>query len=72
MKRLKVSKNGKVVARKAGQNHFNSKESGRSQIAKGRSTTFTMSNKYRSLFLKNTSKPRTPRETKAEAVVEAK
>lgn len=60
MKRLKVTKNGKVVARKAGQNHFNSKESGRSQLGKARSTTFTMSNKYRSLFLKNTSKPKAP------------
>jgi ribosomal protein L35 len=55
-KRLKVSKNGKVIARKPGQNHFNAKESGRSQIAKARSTSFTMSNKYKSRFLVNVGK----------------
>jgi ribosomal protein L35 len=32
-KRLRISKNGKVMARKAGQNHFNAKESRRSQIS---------------------------------------
>ncbi len=51
MKRLKVTKNGKIVARKPGQNHFNAKESGRSQLGKSRTTTFTMSNKYKSRFL---------------------
>lgn len=35
LKRLKVTRNGKIVARKAGQNHFNAKESRRSQL-KGR------------------------------------
>ncbi len=51
MKRLKVTKNGKIVARKPGQNHFNAKESGRSQLSKSRSASFTMSNKYKSRFL---------------------
>ena len=50
-KRLKISKNGKITARKAGQNHFNAKESGRSQLAKARGTGFAMSNKYKSRFL---------------------
>lgn len=36
MKRLKVTRNGKVVARKAGQNHFNAKENRASQLKKGR------------------------------------
>jgi len=31
-KRLKVSRNGKITARKAGQNHFNAKESRRTQL----------------------------------------
>ncbi|HEY1037699.1 MAG TPA: 50S ribosomal protein L35 [Candidatus Paceibacterota bacterium] len=48
-KRIKVSKNGKLTSRKAGQNHFNAKESGRSQIAKGRtqSIVLTQRNKRR-------------------------
>ena len=50
-KRLKISKNGKITSRKAGQNHFNAKESGRSQIGKARGVSFTMSNKYKSRFL---------------------
>lgn len=42
-KRLKVSKNGKIKARKPGQNHFNAKESRGSQLAKKRSADFPMS-----------------------------
>jgi ribosomal protein L35 len=53
LKRLKVTKNGKVLARKTGQNHFNSKESGRSQISKGRSEAFVMNNKTKSRYLIN-------------------
>ncbi len=36
-KRLKVTKKGKVIARNPGQNHFNAKESRRSQLADKRS-----------------------------------
>ena len=50
-KRLKVSKNGKISARKSGQNHFNAKESRRSQLAKKRGVSFTISNKDRARFL---------------------
>lgn len=50
-KRLKVTKNGKVLARRTGQNHFNAKESGRSQIKKATTTNFPMSNKEKSRFL---------------------
>ncbi|NQV87978.1 MAG: 50S ribosomal protein L35 [Parcubacteria group bacterium] len=52
-KRLKVTKNGKVLARKTGQNHFNSKESGRSQLAKKRSVEFKVNNKLKSRYLVN-------------------
>ncbi len=41
-KRIKVSKNGKLTARKPGHNHFNAKESGRKQLAKGRTQSITM------------------------------
>ncbi len=50
-KRLKVTKNGKILARKTGQNHFNSKESGRGQMAKNRSTDFPISNKDKARFI---------------------
>jgi ribosomal protein L35 len=52
-KRLKVTKKGKILARKTGQNHFNSKESRRSQLSKKGSTTFPMTNKEISRFLPN-------------------
>lgn len=41
-KRIKVSKNGKLTARKPGHNHFNAKESGRKQIGKGRTQGIVM------------------------------
>ncbi len=53
-KRLKVSKNGKISARKAGQGHFNAKESRRrSQLRKKRTDSFVISNKSASQFLVN-------------------
>jgi ribosomal protein L35 len=52
-KRLKVTKNGKILARQAGQNHFNAKESGRSQLSKNGSREFQMSNKSITRFLPN-------------------
>ncbi|MEK7575439.1 MAG: bL35 family ribosomal protein [Patescibacteria group bacterium] len=50
-KRLKVSKNGKITARKAGQNHFNAKESRSKQMNKRRSMAIQMSNKAIARFL---------------------
>ncbi len=38
-KRVKVTKNGKVLKRKAGQDHFNSKESGKVRRNKRRDIT---------------------------------
>jgi len=35
-KRVKVTKNGKVIARKPGQGHFNAKESGTTKLGKKR------------------------------------
>lgn len=51
LKRFKVTKNGKILARKAGQNHFNAKENSSQSSKKGRMVTITMSNKSRSRFL---------------------
>lgn len=50
-KRLKVTKNGKIVARKPGQDHFNAKESGRRQFKKGRTFLMKFKNKARGRFL---------------------
>ena len=50
-KRLKVTKKGKIIARKTGQSHFNSKESGRNQMAKKRTTDFPISNKDKARFI---------------------
>ena len=55
-KRIKVTKTGKLIVRRPGQDHFNAKESRRAQMAKSRSAPFTLSNKNRSLFLPNTAK----------------
>ena len=52
-KRLKVTRKGKVLGRKIGQNHFNAKESGRSQIKKGSQVPFHMTNKEKARFLAN-------------------
>lgn len=50
-KRLKVTKNGKILSRKPGQNHFNAKESGSSTMNKRRMNNVHMSNKSKSRFL---------------------
>ncbi len=50
-KRLRVTKNGKIIARKAGQNHFNAKTSSSTKMAHRRTRTITMTNKERGRFL---------------------
>jgi ribosomal protein L35 len=50
-KRVRVTKKGKVIARKAGQGHFNAKESARTKTTKRRTQTLTLSNKLKSRFL---------------------
>lgn len=52
-KRLRVTKKGKILARKSGQNHFNSRQSGQTKLAKGRSVEIKMNNKDKSRFLSN-------------------
>lgn len=54
-KRLKVTKNGKIIARKAGQNHFNAKESGRKHLSRKRTQTLSLSKRITRRFLPNTS-----------------
>ena len=52
-KRLKVTRTGKIIARKAGQNHFNAKERRSFQLMKKRTVGMVMNNKARSRFLPN-------------------
>jgi ribosomal protein L35 len=50
-KRFKITKNGKILSRKAGQNHFNAKERTRVAGRKHGMTIVHMDNKARSRFL---------------------
>ena len=50
-KRLRVTKTGKILARKPGVNHFNAKESRQNQLNSKRLRKFKMSNKARNRFL---------------------
>lgn len=52
-KRLKRTKKGKLIARKAGQNHFNAKERRAVRAGKNRDVPFHMSNKLKSRYLVN-------------------
>lgn len=52
-KRVKVTKNGKVLVRKAGINHFNAKESRSAQLKKKSRVGFVMTAKAKSRFLSN-------------------
>jgi ribosomal protein L35 len=50
-KRIRVSKNGKLVVRKPGQNHFNAKESSSTKGTKKRAQSLTVPNAIRRQFL---------------------
>jgi ribosomal protein L35 len=53
-KRLKVTKNGKIIARTPGQNHFNAKESSKVNLNKKRGQQLKWSSKITRRFLPNT------------------
>ena len=50
-KRLRVTKNGKVIARKPGFNHFNAKQSRTTQLAGRKHANFKIKNKPMSHLL---------------------
>lgn len=50
-KRIRVTKNGKLVARKPGHNHFNAKESGSAKLKKKGTNIISMTNKSKNRFL---------------------
>ncbi len=53
-KRLKVTKNGKIIARKPGQNHFNAKQSGQQRLARKRTQNLSLSKRVTRRFLPKT------------------
>lgn len=50
-KRIKVTKNGKLIARKPGQNHFNARQSGQQRIARKRTQGLSLSKRITRRFL---------------------
>lgn len=50
-KRIKVTKNGKMVTRTPGGNHFNGKESRSKQLTRKRGQKITMDSKTRGRFM---------------------
>lgn len=51
LKRLKITKNGKIIGRKPGLNHFNAKARRHKQLAAKRGQEFKMTGKEKSRFL---------------------
>lgn len=51
LKRFKITRNGKILARRPGQNHFNAKERTATSMAKHRTIVVSMDNKAKSRFL---------------------
>lgn len=52
-KRIKVTKNGKLVARKPGQNHFNARQTGRQRLRRKRTQLLNLTKKAIARFLPN-------------------
>jgi len=52
-KRLKMTKTGKILARHAGQNHFNAKESRSTQMSNKRARVINLKNKDIGRYLPN-------------------
>jgi ribosomal protein L35 len=55
-KRIRVTKNKKLVVRKKGQDHYNAQESGNTRMSKKRDQSRTVSNRIRRQFLSTPSK----------------
>jgi len=53
-KRLKVTKNGKVISRAKGQNHFNAKESSNQRLKKKRTVAIKLTPKVKGRFMPHT------------------
>ena len=60
-KRIRVTKKGKLVVRKAGQDHFNAKERGRTKNVKKRAQAIKLTTGSRRRFLPGAPAPRAER-----------
>lgn len=58
-KRLKVTKNGKILSRKPGQNHFNAKEPREFQLKKKNQQPFSIKQRWIRRFLPGTAAAKT-------------
>ncbi len=54
LKRIRVTRNGKLMVRAKGQNHFNAKQSGAQRAHKRRSVALTLTARVRRRFLPGT------------------
>lgn len=50
-KRIKVTKNGKLVSRRQGQNHFNARETGRQRLRRKRAQVLSLPKRVTRRFL---------------------
>lgn len=55
-KRLKMTRTGKLVARKPGQNHFNAKESQKKRLARRRTQKVQFSEKVSQRYIRTASR----------------
>ncbi len=55
-KRLRITKNGKILSRKTGQDHFNAKKTGSKRMEGKKIMEIKMKNKDKSRFLSNLTK----------------
>ena len=53
-KRIKVTKQGKLVTRRAGQNHFNARQTGEQRLRRKRPQTISLSKRITRRFLPRT------------------
>lgn len=51
LKRIRVTRNGKLIVRAKGQNHFNAKQSGAKRAQKRRAVALTLTARVRRRFL---------------------
>jgi ribosomal protein L35 len=62
-KRIRVTRNGKLMARKPGQDHYNGMESGREKGNKSGMQSLLVTNAVRRRFLPGTPKAKMPKVT---------
>ena len=57
-KRLEITRNGKIIARRPGQNHFNAKENRAGQLNRRRTQSISLSPKVSQRYITTAAKSR--------------